>query len=108
MNFPHNNPVKAKEIIAKLEAVEKQLGEGESIGMGCLFWFDIRNYCVEQVKINGDRNSLAKCEFGSWRGHKIFLIPGSISCPDGNTEPRPVKPDDILERLWEFKKYHEK
>lgn len=84
--------IRKKELIAFLEKAAQEAGEGKPLGIGTLFWCDMWNGMADdpELVINREPDIMRTKLLGTWRGHALYSIPGSL-LKDGLDEPRPWK-----------------
>ena len=76
-------------LLSRLRSAAGRAGKAKPLGIGSGFYSDLRWYAMKDIKPNQYPSwSKKPCHIGTWRGRKLFIIPGSLNRKDLN-DPRP-------------------
>lgn len=82
-----------EQVVALLEAAAAKAGDGQPLGIGTLFWLEMRGRIGTtdpDLTQETDKAALLTGLIGTWRGRKLYIIPGNMTMK-GADKPRPWK-----------------
>ena len=80
-----------EQLVVMLEAAAQQAGKNKPLGIGTMFWWDMRRTMLGKdpdVRQLTQADILKTGKVGVWRDHDLYIISGNLA-HDGLDNPRP-------------------